>query len=366
MKMPTALSTRAGADDNEGMRRAPPFWPPLWLGWVLAVLATVLVVAGFVLVGLGGGAGFPADVGVAPVVSMALTFPSVGALIVSRQPRHPMGWLFCGIGLAGAVTLATWGYAQYGIVSQPGAVPGAVAVAWVSAWIWVCGFVPLVTFGVLLFPDGHLPSRRWRPLAWCATLAVVLPVLEGMFRPGQLANHPAQNPLGIAGAGPFLEALGRIGLVCVVVGALGALAALVVRWRRGAPHERRQLNLFLVSVVLVLTVVFSPINESAPLLSIPLSFLTTAMLALSIGVAILRYRLYEIDVVVNRSLLYGGLTACVVALSAAIVGLLGLLIPDTAILSMLGTALAVALVLPLRDRAQHLVNRLTYGDRDDP
>jgi two-component system, NarL family, sensor kinase len=362
MMLPAALSSWAGADDNEGMRRVPPFW----LGWVLAALAAVLVVAGFVLAYLGGGAGFPIDAGVAPVVSMALAFPVVGALIVSRRPRHPMGWLFCGVGLVGALTLASLGYAQYGIVSQPGALPLAVAAAWVSAWIWVCGFVPLVTFGVLLFPDGHLPSRRWRPLAWCATLAVVLPVLAGMFRPGKLANHPARNPLGITGAGPLLDTLGRAGLVCVVVGAFGALASLVVRWRRGDQQERRQLKWFLVSVVLVLTVVFSPINEGAPLLSVPLSFLTTAMLALSVGVAILRYRLYEIDVVVNRSLLYGGLTVCVVALSAAIVGLLGLLTPDTAFLSLLGTAVAVALVLPLRDRAQRLVNQLTYGDRDDP
>lgn len=362
MILPAALSSRAGADDDEGMRPLPP----PWLGWVLPVLATVLVVAGFVLVNLGGGAGFPVNAGVAPVVSMALAFPVVGGLIVSRRPRHPMGWLFSGVGLVGALVLATWGYAQYGIVTRPGALPGAVAAAWVSAWIWVCGFVPLVTFGVLLFPDGHLPSRRWRPLAWCAALAVSLPVLEGMFRPGQLANHPARNPLGITDAGPLLEALGRIGLACVVVAAFGALASLVARWRRGDHQERRQLKWFLVSVVLLLAVVFSPINESAPLISIPFSFLTTTMLALSIGVAILRHRLYDIDVVVNRSLLYGGLTVCVVTLSAAIVGLLGLLIPDTALLSMLGTAVAVALVLPLRDRAQRLVNRLTYGDRDDP
>ena len=362
MRLSRPLSSWAGPDDNGGMRHAPP----LWLGWVLSALAVVLLVAGFVFAYLGPGAGFPVDAGVAPVVSMALAFPVVGALIISGRPRHLMGWLFCGVGLAGALTLASWGYAEYGLVSQPGAVPGAVAVAWVSAWIWVCGFVPLVTFGVLLFPDGHLPSRRWRPLAWCGALAVVLPVLAGMFRPGELANHPAQNPLGISGAGSLLETLSSIGVVCVVVGALGALASLVVRWRRGDQQERRQLKWFLVSVALVLAVVFSPINEGSPQLSVPLSFLTTALLAFSVGVAILRYRLYDIDVVVNRSLLYGGLTVCVVTVSAAIVGLLGLLIPDAALLSLLGTAVAVALVLPLRDRAQRLVNRLTYGDRGDP
>ena len=362
MILRAALSSPAAADDHEGMR-APL---PSRLGWVLPVLATLLVGAGFVMVNLGDGSGFPADAGVAPVVSMALAFPLVGALIISRRPRHPMGWLFSGVGLVGALILATWGYAEYGIVTSPGSLPGAVAAAWVSAWIWVCGFVPLVTFGVLLFPDGHLPSMRWRPVAWCAALAVVLPVLEGMFRPGALANHPARNPLGVSGAGPLLETLGRVGLVCVVVAALGALASLVARWRRSDHQERKQLKWFLVSVVLLLAVVFSPINDGPPLLSVPLSFLTTTMLAVSIGVAILRYRLYDIDVVVNRSLLYGGLTICVVALSAAIVGLLGLLIPDTALLSLLGTAAAVAIVLPLRDRAQRLVNRLTYGDRDDP
>ncbi|MEP6762218.1 MAG: sensor histidine kinase [Sporichthyaceae bacterium] len=340
--------------------------PPRWLGWVLAALAWALVVAGFVLTNLGSGSGFAVDAAVAPVVSMALAFPVVGALIASQRPRNPMGWLFAGVGLVGGLTLATWGYAQYGIVTRPGGVPGAVAAAWVSAWIWVCGFTPLVTFGLLLFPDGHLPSRRWRPVSWCATLAVALLVLNGMFRPGELANHPARNPVGIAGAAPLFDVLVGIGLACVVVGALGALASLVVRWRLGDRLQRRQLNWFLVSLVLLLAVAFSPINEGAPLLSVPLSFLTTGMLAGSIGVAILRYRLYDIDVVVNRSLLYGGLTACVVALSAALVGILGLLIPDNAPLSLLGIAVAVAVVLPLRDRAQHLVNRLTYGDRDDP
>jgi signal transduction histidine kinase len=357
-----ALSSRAEADDHEAMGRVPP----RWLGWALVAVAWALVVAGFVLVNLRDGAGFPADAGVAPVVSMALAFPVVGALIASQRPRNPMGWLFAGVGLAGALTLATWGYAEYGIVTRPGDLPGAVAAAWVSAWIWVCGFTPLVTFGVLLFPDGHLPSRLWRPVAWCAGLAVALLVLDGMFRPGELANHPAHNPLGIAGAESLFDVLVGVGLACMFVGALGALASLVVRWRRGDQQERRQLNWFLVSLVLLLAVVFSPINEGAPAVSVPLSALAAGMLAGSIGVAILRYRLYEIDVVVNRSLLYGGLTACVVALSAALVGLLGVLIPDNAPLSLLGIAVAVAVVLPLRDRAQHLVNRLTYGDRDDP
>jgi len=103
--------------------------PPPWLGWVLAVLAPVLVVAGFVLVNLGGGAGFPVDVGFAPVVSMALAFPVVAAVIISQRPRHAMGWLYGGIGLTAGLTLATWGYAQYGIVTRPGALPGAVAAA---------------------------------------------------------------------------------------------------------------------------------------------------------------------------------------------------------------------------------------------
>jgi two-component system, NarL family, sensor kinase len=362
MSRPPALSSRVKTSDDEGVRPLPP----AWLGWVIAALAVVLVVAGFVLGILGSGLGHPVDVGAAPVVSMALIFPLVGAVIVAHRARHPMGWLFCGVGLAGALTLAAGGYAQYGIVARPGALPGAVAVAWVSAWIWVCGFIPLVTFGVLLFPDGHLPSRRWRPLAWISLAAVVLPVLEGMFRPGNLANHPARNPLGIPGAGPLLAALGRVGLVCVVIGALGALFSLAVRWRRGGRQERQQLKWFLVSVVLVLAVVLTPINEGIPMVSALLSFLTTAMLGASVGVAILRHRLYDIDVVVNRSLLYGGLTACVVALSAVIVALLGLLVRDTVVLSLLGTAVAVTVVLPLRDRAQRLVNGLTYGDRDDP
>jgi signal transduction histidine kinase len=362
VKAPPVLSGRAGTSDDEGMRRRPPSW----LGWPLATASAVLAVV-FLAGNAGAGRGLPVlDTNFGPNVVAALALPWVGAVIVSRRPGHPIGWLFCAVGLACGLTLGAYYYAQYAIVDHPGSLPGAVAVAWVSAWIWVCGFIPLVTFGVLLFPDGHLPSPRWRPVGWAATAALVSGVLAGMLRPGTLANHPVANPIGIPGTGPLFDLLEPITLVLVVVAALGSVASLAARWRRARAVERQQLTLFLLSVAVMIAVVFSPWGDRQQPVAVVASLVALAMLPISVGVAIVRYRLYDIDIVVNRSLLYAGLTAGVVVVYAAVVALLGVLLPHSLGLSVLGTAVAVAVVLPLRDRMQRLVNQLTYGDRDDP
>ena len=126
----------------------------------------------------------------------ALAFPAVGALILSRLPGHRLGWLYCLCGLACAVALAFTSYAQRGLVDRPGSLPAAVAASWVSSWIWACGFSPLVTFGVLWFADGRLPSRRWWPVAAVAGLTVGLGVILAALRPGPLLTHPIRNPVG--------------------------------------------------------------------------------------------------------------------------------------------------------------------------
>jgi signal transduction histidine kinase len=359
---PPVLSSRAGASDDEGMHLRPPSW----LGWPVAAASAGLAVA-FLAGNAGAGRGLPVlDTNFGPNVVAALTLPWVGAVIVSRRPGHPMGWLFCTVGLACGVTLGAYYYAQYAVVEHPGSLPWAVAVAWVSAWIWVCGFVPLVTFGVLLFPDGHLPSPRWRPVGWVAAAAILLGVVGGMFQPGNLANHPVTNPVGIPGAGPVFDLVDPVFVGLVVLAALSSLASLAARWRRARAVERQQLTLFLLAVAVMIAAVFSPWGDQQQPVAVVVSVVALAMIPVSVGVAIVRHRLYDIDIVVNRSLLYAGLTAGVVTVSAAVVAVLGLLIPDSVGLSVLGTAVAVAVVLPLRDRVQRLVNRMTYGDRDDP
>ena len=183
----------------------------------------------------------------------ALAFPAVGAVILSRLPGHRLGWLYCLCGCAASITLASYSYAQQGLVDRPGSLPGALAAGWVSSWVWILGFAPLVTFGVLWFPDGRLPSRRWWPVAAAAGLFVGLGGVSVALRPGPLENHPVQdNPLGLPLPRAWFDAVGTAGLQPLFAFALiGSLAALAMRYRRGTSDERRQLRWFLVAVGLV-------------------------------------------------------------------------------------------------------------------
>jgi hypothetical protein len=169
-------------------------------GWTIAGVSAGL--AGSWLVGGGlretelhGSAGFVAIA--YPSIVFGLAFPVVGALILSRLPGHRLGRLYCLCGLASSITLASFSYAQNGLVGQPASLPGALVAGWVSSWIWLCGFSPLLTFGVLWFPDGRMPSRRWWPVAAAVGLFVGLSMLSVALRPGPL-NHPVRdNPLGL-------------------------------------------------------------------------------------------------------------------------------------------------------------------------
>ena len=163
-------------------------------GWAVAgvsagVMGFWLVLGGLGEVGRHGFGDFAQNV--YPNIVFGLAFPVAGALILSRLPGHRLGWLYCLCGLASSVTLAAYAYAQRGLVERPGSLPGALAAGWVSSWIWVCGFSSLLTFGVLWFPDGRLPSRRWWPVAAVAGLAVGLGVTSA-----RVAAGPAGKPSG--------------------------------------------------------------------------------------------------------------------------------------------------------------------------
>ena len=152
-----------------------------------------------------------------PLVAFTLGFGVVGALILSRLGSNALGWLYAGAGgLAGAVTLALLAYARVGLAAHPGSLPGAVAVGWVSSWVGTFCFCPLVTYGLLLFPDGHLPSRHWRWVAWAAGLAIALLAGSYASAPGPLATAPAHaNPLVLPLPAAVLRAARRRGLGAV-------------------------------------------------------------------------------------------------------------------------------------------------------
>ena len=339
------------------------------VAWTVPAVCTALV-AGALLLERRTAAGVFTDPEVLINVPLSLGFAVVGALIVSRRTDQVLGWIYLGCATAMATTLFVLEYAEFGLVTRPEGVPGALVAAWVSAWVWALGFAPLFTVGLLLFPDSRLPSRNWLPAAGLSVLAVLCLALPPALAPGPLANHAvATNPLGIEWADPVLGVLARAGFPLMLVGLVAGVAALVVRWVRApaAGVLRRQIALLLVPAAGVCVALLSELlmDEGA---SWPAAFVVMVAMSsvpVAIGVAILRHHLYDIDVVLNRSLVYVGLTLGVIALYATTLWLLGHQL-GSGTTGVVATGVVAALVLPLRTALQHLVDRTMYGDRGDP
>ena len=251
---------------------------------------------------------------------LSLAFAGVGAVIASRVPKNRIGLLFCRIGFVVAVTTLPYQYANYGLTATGERLQGAK----VGAWLYDLGEIvaPLFALALLLFPDGHLPSRRWRAPAGVVLLSMTALLVSDLFRPGPLDNPfpSASNPVGIAGTRAVLKATNTAGWLLAIAGiALGG-ASMVARRRRARGIQRQQLKLVLavgavVAAVAALTAlswfVWRHGGLSARMSVIGIAF---AAFPITAGVAVLRYRLYDVDVVVNRTLVYAALT---VALSAA-------------------------------------------------
>ena len=304
------------------------------------------------------------------LVPLSVGFTVVGALIVRRYPRHRLGWLYLVSGTAMATALFVHAYAWHGLVTAPGGVALALAAGWVSAWVWTIGFTPVVTFGLLLYPDGHMPSRRWWPAAAVSALGIAFLALATAFSPGPLVNHPvADNPLGIPGTGAVLGVAGTIGQPLVFAGFAAGVASLVARWWRAPAGgvERRQVSLLALAAALGFAIVLVPFGSGdTPWPATAVILAVWALVPAAIGVAILRHHLYDIDVTLNRSLVYGGLTAAVVALYAVLVWAAARPLGSGTGASVVATGLAAAAVLPLRARLQRVVDRAMYGELGDP
>jgi len=312
-----------------------------------------------------------------------VAFPLAGLLILRQQPRNTVGWLLAGIGVVWGVGGYADGYAQYGLIVDPGALPGAGAAAALASAIWAPALGLTGTFLFLLFPDGRLPSRRWRPLAWVSGTVLVVLTLCLCLSPDELAEGPGAgmlNPMGVEALGPALDVVLAVLIPTFAVCVLAAAASLVSRFRGARGIERLQLKWFatasaMVGIAFVLGIAASLLvpddgTQHVWLAALDqLSFLLFALPPISIGVAVLRYRLYDIDLVINRALVYGSLTATLVATYLGSVLMLQLLLrplTERSDLAVAASTLAVAALFgPARRRIQVAVDRRFYRHRYD-
>jgi hypothetical protein len=351
-----------------------------WLAWSLAGLSVVMFVASIVVHVLthpsqeATGAGD--TLGELLIYGAFLAFPIVGALIASRHPRNPVGWICLAVGLFWTLTFLEDSISGFG--------PDSVTMDALTQADWVPPIGLLGIYLILLFPDGKLPSRRWRPLAWFSGVVIVLASLGITFAPGPLEGHPGvRNPFGLEGA-PWLATAVIVILPLLPLCMLASAVSLVLRYGRSRGVEREQIKwiAFAASVVglLYLIAMVGSFTYSgpwgAPGTPLWLGLLQQAALVsftavpIAVGFAVLRYRLYDVDVVINRTLVYGSLTAMLVALYfGGIVVLQRMFVLLTGQQSTLAivasTLLIAALFTPLKWRIQSFIDRRFYRRKYD-
>jgi hypothetical protein len=306
----------------------------------------------------------------------ALFYSTVGALIASRRPENPVGWLLCLFALGESIQHFSAEYAIYALLSQPNSLPAGEAMAWIVSWILPI-IIGLSLFYILLFPTGQLPSRRWRSLAWLSVAYILVGVMLGAFSLGPVDTlGPIRNPLGIEGffRNLYEAVLNTMSPVLLVA----AASSVFVRLRHAIGVERQQIKWFAYAAAatvigLFLAYVIPTVIDTPPWLERAGYALFIALIPaipISIGIAILRYRLYDIDILINRTLVYGSLTATLVALYlGGIVMLQRLFVVFTGEKSTLAvvasTLVIAALFTPLRRRIQSFIDRRFYRRKYD-
>src|ERR687886_312085 len=361
-----------------------------WVAWTLAGFSAAMFVASVPLLVLARSAHVPsswdADLTTGGLLAsgLFLVFPLVGALIASRRPANPIGWLCLADGFLWMTTNIIDYYSVYG-TAKPGTLPFPLGAAAINNWLWVPSVGLLATYVFLLFPDGRLPSRRWRPLAWLSGVVIVSVSVGVMLSPGYLdMPRGIRNPFGLEAA-PWASTVAYAILPLLPLCMFASAVSLVLRYRRSKGDERQQIKWIafaasLVALVYLIAMVASFIRPSEAWTTVGwvwwLTLLTIAALLsfvtipIPVGFAVLKYRLYDIDLIINRTLVYGSLTVTLVALYfGGIVVLQRLFVLLTGQQSTLAvvasTLLIAALFTPLRRRIKGFIDRRFYRRKYD-
>jgi hypothetical protein len=345
------------------------------LAWSLCALSLVLTVLSVLLLSLNYSHPRTHVYGYWPENTvLPISFSIIGAIIASRLPANPLGWLFCAAASVSAVAHFSGEYAIYALLAQPERLPAGEALAWLTSWVWV-SFIGFMVISLLIFPDGHLPGRRWAWLVWFTVFLTSVGSLWQAFSPGVIDSlGTIRNPLGNEGLPKANEPVQTIIFALLFV---AVASSLFVRMRRAREIERQQIKWPAYTAVMAATggVLAYTVAESigAPWLEwTGFVILMAALIGfpISIGIAIVRYRLYEIDLIINRTLVYGSLTATLVALYfGLIVVLQSIFVARTGQQSTLAvvasTLLIAALFTPLRRRIQGFIDRRFYRNKYD-
>ena len=363
-----------------------------WLAWSLAALSVVMFVvsvAFYVLVRAEQEAPSSDTLGDLLLYMIFLAFPIVGALIASRRPRNPIGWICLAAGFFWMLNAFMEGGGAYWQAAAPGSLKYLVVIDALSLWMWIPPVGLLGIYLILLFPEGRLPSRRWRPLAWLAGAVIVLASLGITLAPGPLEGHPGvRNPFGLEGH-PWIGGATLVIIVLLPVCILASALSLILRYRRSGGEQREQIKwiAFAASFVgvvylssLLSELIFAPETLTGTGSTLPLwvevqrnlLMLSYAGVPVAVGFAVLKYRLYDIDLVINRTLVYGSLTAILalvyfggVATTQAVFRSFTGQEQQPQLAIVVSTLVIAALFNPLRRRIQGFIDRRFYRRKYD-
>jgi hypothetical protein len=344
--------------------------------WTLWAVATMLVLAGVVI--------YLLDVsvttedrdrlplgGLPPVVAAVFGLATLGALVAVRLPGNPIGWLLTGQGVLLAAAFFASGYADYALLADPGALPGGQWAVWFLSWSFLLPLVSGPTLLFLLFPTGRAQSHGWRWVVWVAVAAAGVAVAGLAFQPGELDYEPpVANPLGAGAFEGVVSAAATAGQVVALLTLLAAALGMVARLRRARGVERVQLKWFAYAAAIV-AIAFPMAavgTTEGPLADVLWGFALLSFMGIpaAAGIAILRYRLYDIDLVIRRTLVYAALTATLAGGYLVCVLLAQLVIGAESDLAIAVSTLAMAALFgPARARIQGAVDRRFYRRRYD-
>jgi cytochrome b subunit of formate dehydrogenase len=343
-----------------------------WLAWSTCALSLALTALTVLLIVLLLRSDTPIYYYWLETSMVAVGYSTVGAIVASRLSDSPIGWLFCAIGLIFGVSHFSAEYAAYDLLAPSRSLPAGEAFAWLTSWVWVGG-LGLIVFLDLLFPNGRLPSARWRWFARFTAIVLLPAAILTAFSPGRILSSTLQNPLGIEGLPNASKAVEAFMYALVVVGASSMLA----RLRHAGRIERQQIKWFAYATAVAISGVILK-NTVYPAVGVTWVWwvglvLTTVGVVSSpvaMGLAIFRYRLYQIDIIINRTLVYGSLTAVLAAVYLGGVVLLqyafrALTGEGSQLAVVASTLIIAALFIPLRRRIQSFIDRRFYRSKYD-